>query len=390
MVQPAKRSNYTSWARAILLLAAILLAPCCVLLPTWVGPPAAPGGLRGPFEDGYQDFKGVIHCHSQYSHDSEGSPEEIIRAARRTGMQFLIMTDHPSPQAISLGLKGWYEGILFLVGVELSQGGKRSPRGDWSILALDIHESIEQDQPTQPLIAEIQRQGGLAFVGHIESVKRWDFVGYDGLEVYNVHADLDEESRFLLALRGLFLPPHLFFSTNVDRPSGNLARWDELTRKSKVVAIAGNDAHANVKLLKVAGTVGTYEQMFKIVSTHILAPRLDRESLKDALRKGHAYISMDLFGDGTGFTFRAQDGSRQAIMGDEIVWSSGLRLQVYSPGQGRIKLFQSGQLVHQVDGQRLDYPVPGPGVYRVEVDRKGRFWLCSNPIYVKDGSPEHG
>lgn len=355
----------------------VLLTSGCILLPTFVGPPARPGGLKAPFEDGYRDFKGVIHCHSKYSHDSHGSKEEIIRAAKKTGMNFLVMTDHPSPKAILRGIKGWNDGILFLVGAELSQGG-------WGMLALDIHQYIEQDQPTQPLIEEIKGQEGLAFVGHVEGVKSWHFEGYDGLEVYNVHADLDGDHRFPMLLKALFLPPNLFYASSVDRPSRNLARWDGLTRERKVVAIAGNDAHANVKLFfGVAGTVGTYEQVFKIVSTHILSKELNRESLKEALEQGHGYISMDIFGDGTGFKFLALDGQRQVIMGDDIEWSPSLELKAYSPGRGRIKLLRSGQLVHQVRGQLLEYWVPGPGVYRVEVYRKGRFWLCSNPIYVR-------
>ncbi|MBI2876307.1 MAG: PHP domain-containing protein [Candidatus Tectomicrobia bacterium] len=368
-----------------ILLAAILSTSSCILLPTFTGRPVDPGDRRAPFNDGYRDFKGVIHCHSKYSHDSDGSKEEIIQAARKTGMRFLIMTDHPSSKAIPYGIKGWRKGVLFLVGAELSQGG-------WGMLALDIHQHIPEDQPTQPLVEEIQRQGGLAFVGHMEDVKSWRFQGYDGLEIYNVHANLSDGNRFLMTLKGLLLPPHLFYALSVSRPSENLARWDRLARERRVVGIAGNDAHANVKLLfGVAGTVGTYEQVFKIVSTHVLARELNRESLKEALRQGHSYISMDVFGDGTGFQFLARDGRQQVIMGDEIEWSPRLELNVYSPGRGKIKLFRSGQLVRQVKGYLLDYLVPEPGVYRAEVYRRGKFWLCSNPIYVRqpstNGSP---
>lgn len=369
-------SKYSSRV-IVILLACALLSPGCILLPTFEGPPASPNGLKAPFEDGYRDFKGVIHCHSKYSHDSHGTKKEIIQAAKRTGMNFLIMTDHPSPKAIPRGIKGWHDGILFLVGAELSQGG-------WGMLALDIRQYIEQEQPTQPLIEEIKGQDGLAFVGHMEGVKSWHFEGYDGLEIYNLHADLDGDHRFPMVLKALFLPPNIFYASSVGRPGKNLAKWDELTRERKVVAIAGNDAHANVKLFfGVAGTVGPYEQVFKIVSTHILAKELNQQALREALRQGHCFISMDIFGDGTGFMFLAQDGQRQVIMGDDIGWSSGLELLAYSPGRGRIKLFKSGRPVHQVEGQLLDYRVPAPGVYRVEVYQKGRFWLSSNPIYVR-------
>src|SRR5438128_6131672 len=42
----------------------------------------------------YQDVRDVIHAHSYLSHDSRGTPEEIIAGAKKAGMRVLFMTDH--------------------------------------------------------------------------------------------------------------------------------------------------------------------------------------------------------------------------------------------------------------------------------------------------------
>jgi len=349
----------------------------CATLPTFTGPPPKPKGFRPALEDDYDDYRGVIHCHSEYSYDSSGKKEDIIEAAKRVGLNFLIMTDHPSREALSEGLKGWHEGILFLVGAELSRGRRR-------ILALDIHQYPEHHRTVHELIEDIKKQGGLAFVSHMEKIKDWNFSGYDGLEIYNLHADLMDENILLMAFRAFFTLPNHFFSSSIDRPEKNLARWDELTQLRPVVGIAGNDAHANVKLFfGLAGTIGTYEQMFKIVSTHILAKSLNKKTLKDALSKGHCYVSLDIFGDGTGFTFLARDGKRQAIMGDEISWAKDLKILAYIPAEGTLRLIKDGNVIAQTKGQLLSYKVLGPGVYRMEAYRNGRLWILSNPIYIR-------
>jgi len=327
---------------------------------------------------GYRTYRGIIHCHSFHSHDSPGSYEEIREAAEETGVNFIIMTDHPSPEAITEGLRGWYGDVLFLVGAELSRGG------NWSILALDLNEYIDQNRSTPEIIEEVKRQGGLVFLGHIEGLKEWPTSGFDGIELYNIHADFKDEALFLLILKGLLLPPGCFFSSNIDLPRGNLARWDRLTRQQRVPAIAGNDAHANVRVfLGLAGTVDSYQNMFRIVATYILAPNLSKDQVKRALKSGHCYIGFDIWGPARGFTLWAEGPHESAIMGDEITWERGLRLLSTLPGKGLIKLYRNGQVIRELEASCLDYPLERRGTYRIEVYRGGKPWIISNPIYVK-------
>ena len=42
-----------------------------------------------------RDYRGIIHCHSKYSHDSQGTYEEILAAAKAAKVDFICMTDHP-------------------------------------------------------------------------------------------------------------------------------------------------------------------------------------------------------------------------------------------------------------------------------------------------------
>ena len=61
----------------------------------------------------------MIHVHSQFSHDSEADLDEILSAARGTGADFVYVTYHSTLEA--LPWEGMYDGVLVLVGVEMSR-----------------------------------------------------------------------------------------------------------------------------------------------------------------------------------------------------------------------------------------------------------------------------
>jgi hypothetical protein len=134
-----------------------------------------------------------------------------------------------------------------------------------------------------------------------------------------------------------------------------------------------------------------YERSFRTVRTHVLIKRdrsLTRETLLEALRMGHCYISFDLFSSADGFFFSIA-GSDQ-IMGDEISASSGPRLSVRLPLAARVALMKNGQMIDQKTGPTVEFSPDGPGIYRVEVfldslpaPVRGQPWIISNPIYLR-------
>lgn len=361
------------------LVAALVLLQGCALVTTLRGPAVGftPFVERRSELTGLCDWKGVIHCHSYLSHDSEGTVAEITGAADRVGLDFLVMTDHQSTASIEHGLRGVIGRTLYVTGAEV-----RAKKG--SLLMFPLRELVERGE-TPDMIAATHAQGGLAFAGHAELFVEWDLPDLDGIEIVNLHAAALMASKVKLVLSVLFLPVRYTFVLLDLRPDEVLARWDqELSRRHPFTPIGGNDAHQNIKLLgPLGGTIGTYEELFKLLTTHVLAPDLTEESLVDALRRGRSYVAFDLYRDGTGFEFVAECGDSVAVMGDTVTRAADLRLVVQTPAAGEIRLLRDGQVVGVVTGSQLELLDPEPGVYRVEVMAPThRPWLWSSSIRV--------
>src|SRR5438876_6666233 len=62
--------------------------------------------------------RGAPHVHTAFSADATGTVEDVVRAARACGLQFVMITDHNTQAA--LAQQGYREGVLVLVGLEKS------------------------------------------------------------------------------------------------------------------------------------------------------------------------------------------------------------------------------------------------------------------------------
>ena len=67
---------------------------------------------------------GALHVHTVKSNGA-GTLAEVVSAAERAGLQFLIITDHETRGYADEGAEGWQQSILVLVGEELSLGFSR-------------------------------------------------------------------------------------------------------------------------------------------------------------------------------------------------------------------------------------------------------------------------
>ena len=352
-----------------------------------------------------RDFKGVIHVHSFLGGHSTGTFEAIIKGAKENGLDFVIMTEHPEQDfdTNAMTLNDFHGDVLFISGNEVSTGS-----GDRLLLIPgDKSAAIANTQSTQTVIDQQKARSGLAIVAYPAEFQSWQASNYDGVEVYNLFTN----ARRLNPVVGLFdglwsyrSYPDLMFANFYERPSQGLQSWDNaaITGRRKLIAIAGNDAHANVGLSlndasgkQVMGIkLDPYERSFRVVRTHVLLGReepLSRESLLSALASGHTYSSFDIFGDPNGFDFTAANNSESKRMGDEILLGNGVQLTVTSPLPGRIVLFRDGAKVQEESGaSRKDFTVTQAGIYRVEVylsqlprPAGDQPWIISNPIYVR-------
>lgn len=362
--------------------------------------------------DGLAEFKGVVHVHSFLGGHSTGSFQEIIAAAQTNGLDFVVMTEHPAKDfnTAEMTLKGKHGSVLFINGNEVS-----TATGDRLLLIPgDADADSDGHRSTQEVLS--RRPSGLALVAYPEKFKSWETTGYNGIEVYNVYTNARRINPFVMFFDGLWSYrsyPDLLFANFYRRPSESLKKWDELISQKgqRLVATAGNDAHANVGISLNDSTGKTlfgfkldpYERSFRLVRLHVLAqdlsllsgqfafPPLDDKRLVDAIAAGHCFIGFDLFGGTTGFRFTAHDGDENKIMGDEIKLEDSVRLGVILPVLGRIVLLKDGNVVQDETGvDKKDYTVNEKGSYRVEVylpqlpkPAGEQPWIISNPIYVK-------
>jgi len=356
-------------------------------------------------ESGYADYRGVVHVHSNLGGHSTGTLEDIVRAAQVNGLNFVVMTEHPSEILDTAGmtLNGMHGGVLFVGGNEISTSdGSR-------LLLVPGGEAAGKagSQTTQAFINQAKAAGELAFVAYPQEFRSWSANGYDGIEVYNLYTNAKRINYFTLFFDGLWSYrsyPELLFARFYERPAESLRRWDELNSSGNVrlVATAGNDAHANVGIRFGDETgrrflgikLDPYERSFRIVRTHVLlheGQQLSAETLLFALKNGHSYFSFDLFCDAGGFSFTASSTTEQKIMGDEIQLGDGVRLDVSAPVASRIVLIRDGSPVQtENSATHREFAVNQKGVYRVEVylNQLQPFvvdnpWIISNPIYVR-------
>lgn len=382
--------------------------------------------------DGLLDLRGVMHAHSYLSHDSAGQPQEMAAAARRVGLDFILMTDHyAGPQhqaAINEGVRGERDGVLFVVGAETNVG--------LMPFFLERNE-IDVGKPAAEVIAELNRNGALVFIVHPDEPRDWRLPGYAGMEIYNLHADAKKSNLTRLALFGEVLwamddYPMLVYHRLFREPTEFLRQWDELTPHRKVVGIAGNDAHQNnglrfvvtprqtvelrdtaklekpplheisnrglLWLLRHAASDFTtgrelyrldadlYWRSFQFVNTHLLAREKSERALKEALGAGHCYIAFDWLCSARGLSFVAEHRGRQVMMGDDLPFEPGIVLKLTSPVKARFKLLRNGTPVLVTESDHFEYAVNEPGVYRVEGQLPVREefwpWVYTNPIYI--------
>lgn len=373
------------------------------------------------------DYKGVLHAHSYWSHDSRGVLEEILPAAKKAELDFIFLSDHAHAQLDTFprGYQGTYNNVLIEPGTERS-GLMVSPlKGgilDW-------------DQPKDSLIKGVVESGGLVLYVHTEEKHPWDNPDYQAMEIYNIHTDLIDEE-------GGIAPHILNFAINgksyrhwamreiFDEQTSILARWDSINTFKKVVGMAAVDAHNNQnirarytddgrvewvgpnadeiktvepgwkeKLLlgepDVAGwafkfETDTYFHSFNYVNTHVFCDTLSAKNIKENLVKGHAFIAFESLADAKGFQFFATDreDTIKAIMGDSV--SAGLitKFQAESPFPVQFKLIKDGEVVDVMD-DAYSYEYKGrieQGNYRLEAfldfDGEQLPWIYTNPIYV--------
>lgn len=359
----------------------------------------------GPNESDFTEYKGVIHVHSFLGGHSRGNFEDIIAAAKSNQLNFVVMTEHTSNNfnTAAMTLKGMHGGVLFINGNEVV--ANNSDR--FLLLPGNYSANSDYDLSASEVIPKDSVKEGLAIAAYPQDFKGWNGIGYEGVEVYNLYTDARQINPLVMFFDGLWSYrsyPHLLFANFYRRPHENLQKWDDaiaLTSR-RLVAIAGNDAHANVgiSLNDASGKtlfglqLDPYERSFRLVRVHVLVPTnksFNSETLLEALAQGNCFIGFDVFGETAGFSFSASNGTENKIQGDAIALEKEVRLTVNAPVAGRVVLLKDGKSIQDENGvKKKEYLVTERGNYRVEIylpqlpkPVADQPWIISNPIYVR-------
>jgi hypothetical protein len=386
---------------------------------------------------GYNDYRAVLHAHAEDATHTGGTRPELLAAAKRAGVQIVMLTDHvrPGRDFINDSWRGLREGVLFIPGAE-DRGFLSFPMKSIKGLEIGTREQY---------VDVIRSGGGDIFLSHVEDRGDWPTDMLNGLEIYNHHSDVKNEAAFQLWLQSTMtdavrLPalvsaldkyPEEIIGAQQDYLTDIIAKWDRDSQQHRLTGVAANDCHHNqvftvsaidestveigyitskptttrVTAEKVPGVAALvkgrkpgeliarldfdpYERSLRYVSTHLLARELTESATREALKAGHAYVAHDWLCDSTGFAFVARGGGKtNQVMGDEVKLSAALKLSAATPVKCTMKLIRNGEEIKRANTDRLDFDVEMPGVYRIEawleVDGEERSWIYSNPIYVR-------
>jgi hypothetical protein len=331
------------------------------------------------------EIVGVYHIHTDLS-DGRKSPLEIAELAAKESLDFLILTDHGSPNKESLACQGWEENVLILAGSELSVS-----RGH--LVALGFDESdVSFSQDAEVAVYQIQASNGFSIVAHPYSKTRWSwgkFIGYSGLEI------IDGDSMIKKSLPGIipFLPalaikPRYVLLKMLKTPEKNLKKWDRMNAVHPSYGYFSSDAHI------------LYKPMLSVLKLHVLlqAPlskdfRAAKKQVLEALRKGSFYNAIDAAAEAHGFRLWGESADERVPMGGNIITNSSASLHVKAPFPflTEAHLLHNGNLVLRSSKDEFIYETEEPGHYRVEVYLKERSpldknipWILSNPIFLRE------
>ena len=315
---------------------------------------------------------GAIHIHSVYS-DGTGNVDSISKAAKKAGLDWIIITDHNSFEIE----EGIYNGVYVIKGEEIS------PKGENHYLALGINKYIQPNKNAKHNIEAVKLNGGFGFAAHPN-----EGVNSKGQMRLNKHQPIKWTNKNIFTLAYAFLCKNkLVKSAN----SNSLSWWDDLNNELEdiVPAIGGIDAHAlKIKDYIIPVTIFPYESMFKTIVNIVTSDEefktdffAKKEQILEALKSGRNLIINRAVSKEIP-VINVSNRNQAVTSGESINLDNETLLNVQTKKKGSIKIFHNGKEIKSVISNSIKMLLNEVGKYRVEIKFGERGFAYSNPIMV--------
>ena len=345
-------------------------------------------------------YCGAIHIHTKFS-DGTGDINSICKAAKKAGLDWIIITDHNKMEVE----EGVYNGVFVITGEEIS------PEKENHYLALDINQVVEPCDNPQRYVDKVRELGGFGFAAHPDEGITVDKKGNviprknsnhcipwtdknikpDGVELWNWFsnwADNYDDSSLLTKASSFF-----FKHSIIKNPSClTLEWWDKLNNETEKVvpALGGVDAHA----LKISGyiiplTVFPYITCFKTVNNIInLREPLSKDfnsakqQILSAVKNGNnIIINRNICKYVPNFCIH--NGENVAFPGDTIDLTERTQIKIKTRKKTNIKIILNGKELYNIFSEECLIPVNKSGKYRIEFLSNRKGFAYTNPVVVK-------
>ena len=397
-----------------MLLAFAVLTAATALATFLVAPPAAE---RLELQKSPRTLRGAMHVHTTLS-DGAGTRDDVAAAARAAGLDFVVITDHGDGTRPPAAPR-FERGVLILDGVEVS-----TVSGHY--LAFGLGQSpYPLGGEARDVIDDVARMGGLGVAAHPDSRKadlswrEW-IAPFGGLEWLNADSAWRDESRGHLAraLAGYWWRAPETIVSLFDRPETTLARWDALSRRRRVLGVAGHDAHARIGARgtwegapdaaeRYSLRIPSYEAAFRAFSTSVLVadgfdakdPAQAARAVHAALARGRAYTVIDGLAGPADLSFVATGDGQSWVQGDDVPPGRDVVLRAAArplPRDATVVIVKDGADITSARGEASTRhsASDSPSVYRAEV-RLARApgeppvpWIVGNPIRAGFAAPQ--
>jgi hypothetical protein len=320
-------------------------------------------------------YAGDFHAHTNFS-DGVLSPDELVTQALNEGLDFLVITDHntigalsafttPPPMPVVRGIE-----ITLKIGHFNVFGVNSWP--DWldEILPGETWQERVQDcQDSNKMMELCKAEDWLVSINHpLLTPWEWRDAGtllshLDALEIWNDPT----------------------WGDNAWANPGAVAYWTRLLNAGyRITALGGSDYHFTNQ------EPGPYQPRLGLPRTYVYAEQLSAASIREAVRKQRAYMTM-----GPTLRFEAQIqgiphgiGSDLGAVAGELTLTAEASLE---QGEGSIQIIKSGEVIavgRSQDGRaavqcQSQLNPEEPAWFRCDVlDADGRFLAVSNPIFT--------